>query len=254
MKVTFLGTGTSQGIPIIGCKCAACLSQDSRDNRLRTSVFIEHQDLSIIIDVGPDFRQQMLRASIDKLDAVLLTHEHNDHMIGVDDLRPFNFFQKRDMPIYGEQRVLDEIRDRFKYAFIPHSYPGLPKFDLLPINPDTSLKLSDLLITPIRIFHGRLPILGYRMEDFCYMTDVKTIELEEFEKLKGIKTLVLSALRFDPHHSHLTLEEAIELASKIGADKTYLIHFSHDLGPVEQWSKILPSNMEASYDGLVINM
>lgn len=250
MKITFLGTGTSQGIPVIACDCEACTSDDKHDNRLRTSIFIETEDLSILVDVGPDFRQQMLREKIKNLDAVLLTHEHNDHMIGADDLRPFNFMQKKDMPIYGEQRVLSEIKDRFKYAFIPHQYPGIPHFKLIPIKNDNSFSIDHLQITPIRVMHGRLPILGFRIGNFCYLTDVKSIPEQEFKKLEDLDYLVLSALRDKPHHAHLTLDEANTLASKINAKKTYLTHFSHDLGKVENWKKRLLPNIYPAFDGL----
>ena len=254
MRVTFLGTGTSQGIPVIACKCAACVSKDKHDDRLRTSILIEVNGKNILIDVGPDFRQQMLREKIQNIDAVILTHEHNDHMIGADDLRPFNFAQRKDMPIYGEQRVLDDLRDRFKYAFIPHPYPGIPKFNLIPLNPKLSFQVSGVDVIPIRIFHGELPILGYRFGDFCYLTDVKTIPESEFQKLKGIKVLVLSALRKKAHHSHLTVEEALVMAKRINAETTFLIHFSHDLGPVSDWSRALPSDVIPSYDGLQIEV
>lgn len=254
MKVTFLGTGTSVGVPMIGCDCEACTSLDSRDNRLRTSIFIEDGDQKIVIDIGPDFRQQMLRAKIRNIDYVLLTHEHNDHMIGVDDLRPFNFIQRKDMPIYGEKRVLDEIQVRFEYAFIPHPYPGIPQFRLNVIKPDKSFFLGETEVAPIRLMHGSLPIFGFRFGDFCYLTDVKTIPDSEFKKLKGIKVLVLNALRRKAHHSHLTLEEAIEMAKKIGAETTYFTHISHDLGAVSRWELTLPNEVKAAYDGMVINL
>ncbi len=254
MKVRFLGTGTSQGIPVIGCDCDTCISDDFRDKRLRTSAFLEINGFNILIDVGPDFRQQMLTANIRKLDAVLLTHEHNDHMIGADDLRPFNFRQRKDMPIYAELKVLDEIKDRFKYAFIPHPYPGIPKFSLREVNENQNFLLNGIEIIPIRIMHGDLPIFGYRIGDFCYLTDVKTIPEEEFLKLENIKVLVLNALRREQHHSHLTLDEAIALSKKINPEKTYLLHFSHDLGKTKDWEKFLPSNIFPAYDQLVIDI
>lgn len=254
MKITFLGTGTSVGVPMIACECEACISEDSRDKRLRTSIFIEVGSQKIVIDIGPDFRQQMLRAKIKNIDYVLLTHEHNDHMIGVDDLRPYNFIQRKDMPIYGEKRVLDEIKLRFEYAFIPHPYPGIPQFRLNTIEPDKSFTLGDIEVVPIRLMHGTLPIFGFRFGDFCYLTDVKTIPESEFKKLKGIKVLVLNALRKKAHHSHLTLDEAIEMAEKIGAETTYFTHFSHDLGAVSSWELSLPNGVKAAYDGLVVDL
>ncbi len=254
MKITFLGTGTSQGIPVIACSCEACTSEDPHDNRLRTAVHIEIENNSIVIDIGPDFRQQMLRAGIKNLDAVLLTHEHNDHMIGADDLRPFNFIQRNDMPIYGEERVLDEVKSRFRYAFLPHPYPGIPQFKLISINAEDSFYINDLKIIPIRLMHGSLPILGFRIGDFCYLTDVKTIPEEEFEKLKGIDTLVLNALREKAHHSHLTIEEAIELSKKIKPKRTFFTHFSHDLGPVEKWGNRLPEGILPAFDNMFIEV
>ncbi|WP_235296735.1 MBL fold metallo-hydrolase [Portibacter marinus] len=252
MKITFLGTGTSQGIPVIGCKCSACLSDDHRDNRLRTSVFVEVGKTSICIDVGPDFRQQMLAHSIDKLDAVLLTHEHNDHMIGADDLRPFNFRQRKDMPIYGEQRVLDEVKKRFEYAFTSNPYPGSPKFLMESISDDQSFDVNGLSVTPVRVHHGSLPILGYRIGGFCYLTDVKTIPENEFKKLKNLDVIVLNALRKKEHHSHLTIDEAVQMSKKIGAEQTYLTHFSHDIGPVQEWEQELPKSVLPAYDGLEV--
>lgn len=254
MKVTFLGTGTSQGIPVIGCNCDACTSEDSRDKRLRSSVFIESKGVNICIDVGPDFRQQMLANKIVDINAVFLTHEHNDHVIGVDDLRPFNFMQKRDMPIYGEQRVLDELRFRFKYAFEPHPYPGIPRFLLNPISPEEAFRVQGINIIPIRINHGSLPIIGYRIGKFAYLTDVKTIPEEEFEKLENLEVVVLSALRNGNHHSHMTIEEAILMSKRIGAQKTFFTHFSHDLGPVSEWEVNLPDNIYPAYDMLSITL
>ncbi|MCL4107312.1 UNVERIFIED_CONTAM: hypothetical protein GTU68_067223 [Idotea baltica] len=254
MKVTFLGTGTSQGIPVIACKCAACISENIKDKRLRTSAFVEVDGTNICIDIGPDFRQQMLVNKIENIDSVLITHEHNDHMIGADDLRPFNFIQKRDMPIFGEQRVLDEIRTRFEYAFIPHPYPGIPQFQLTPINDTDVFYVKEVAIQPVRILHGALPILGYRIGDFCYLTDVKTIPEEEFEKLTDLRVVVINALRRGHHHAHLTLEEAIDMAEKIGADRTFLIHFSHDLGPLSEWEEELPDGVYAAWDGLEIEI
>ncbi len=254
MKITFLGTATSQGIPVIGCKCEACTSKDPRDNRLRSAIHIEYNSKSIVVDVGPDFRQQMLRANINQLDAVLLTHEHNDHMIGADDLRPFNFLQKRDMPIYAEGRVLEEIKSRFKYAFLPHPYPGIPQFLLKEIVVDQPFELFDQKIFPIRVMHGGLPIFGFRINNFCYLTDVKYIPETEFSKLENLDVVVLSALRTREHHSHMTIDQAVELARRIGARKTFFTHFSHDLGKVEKWGKLLPTTIEPAYDGLEIKI
>ena len=254
MKVRFLGTGTSQGVPVIACDCAACMSENPKDKRLRTSAIIEIEDLSILIDIGPDFRQQMLTNRIKKLDAVILTHEHNDHVIGADDLRPFNFRQRKDMPIYGEERVLNEIKKRFDYAFKPHPYPGLPQFLLKNVSENINIRIGQIEIVPIRVMHAQLPIFGYRFQDFCYLTDVKTIPESEFSKMKGVKVLVLNALRKRPHHSHLTIEEAITISRRINPEITYLTHFSHDLGPVDEWAQDLPANILPAYDGLNISI
>jgi len=254
MEVTFLGTGTSQGVPVIGCTCDACKSTNSRDKRLRTSAYIDIEGVQFCIDVGPDFRQQMLANKIENIDAVLLTHEHNDHVIGVDDLRPFNFMQRRDMPIYGEKRVLDEIKGRFKYAFEPHPYPGIPRFLMNNIEVDKVFNVNGISIQAVRINHGILPIVGYKIGGFCYLTDVKNIPEEEFGKLNDLDVVVLSALRNQEHHSHMTLEEALVMAQKIGAKRTFLTHFSHDLGPLESWEHILPYNVYAAYDSLKITL
>ena len=254
MKITFLGTGTSQGIPVIGCKCSTCTSEDTRDQRLRTSVLVEIEGINICIDVGPDFRQQMLTNSVKRLDAVLLTHEHNDHMIGADDLRPFNFAQGKDMPIYGEQRVLDELERRFDYAFKPHPYPGIPRFILHPIRSQDVFYVNGIKVIPVRVNHGLLPILGYRIGNFCYLTDVKTIPEKEFAKLKNLDVVVLNALRKKHHHSHMTLAEATDMSIKIGAKRTYFTHFSHDLGSVKEWEHELPDGVLPAHDGLQVTL
>ncbi len=250
MKITLLGTATSQGIPVIGCDCATCISDDPRDKRLRCAALVEGDNHTLVIDVGPDFRAQMLRADVKDLDAVLLTHEHNDHVIGLDDLRPFIFRRRTPMRIYAEQRVLDEIKERFKYAFEEHAYPGAPKFELLPIHPGDTLEYGDMRITALRVHHGRLPILAFKINQLAYLTDTKTIPQTTLNQIQDIDVLILDALRREQHHSHNTLDEAIAQSKAVKADKTYLIHMSHILGPTASWEQDLPAGVYPSYDGL----
>ena len=229
MKINFLGTGTSQGIPVIGSKHPVCLSPDKKDKRLRTSLLIDWKGDQIIIDCGPDFRYQMLRSNCSKIDAILFTHEHNDHVSGLDDVRPF-YFKYGTIQIYAEKRVLkiNVINDRFIF--------------------------KNKTIIPVRAFHGKLPILGYRFADFAYFTDVKTIEESELKKLKNLKVLVINALRIEEHKSHLNLEDAIALIQRINPKKAYLTHVSHKLGFHEEIKRSLPKNIFLSYDGLEIEI
>lgn len=250
MKITLLGTGTSQGIPVIGCQCATCTSSDPRDERLRCSTLIETDKTSIIIDVGPDFRRQMLNASVRRLDGVLITHEHNDHVIGLDDLRPLLFRSKKIIPIYGERRILEEIEKRFEYAFVKQPYPGAPEFHLKEIEPFEDLQIGDIKITPLRVFHGRLPILGFRVGGFAYLTDTSNIPLETMEYLKDLDIMVIDALRKEKHHSHNSLDDAVMMINRVGPKQSYLIHLSHLMGPTTEWEKELPHNIYPSYDGM----
>lgn len=251
MLITILGTATSQGIPVIGCDCAACTSVDPHDRRLRCSALISDDEHNVVIDVGPDFRQQMLKAQVSQLDAVLLTHEHNDHIIGLDDLRPLIFKSKKPMKIYAEDRVLSEIKKRFEYAFEEHQYPGAPKFELLSIEPGQVITVGTIQMTAIRVYHGRLPILGFRMGKLAYLTDTKQIPDESLNHLANLDYVLMDALRDQEHHSHNTVEQAIQLIHKLRPNKAgYLIHMSHLLGPVQKWSKGLPESIFAAYDGL----
>ncbi|NQX77237.1 MBL fold metallo-hydrolase [Gilvibacter sp.] len=253
LKITFLGTGTSQGIPIIGSTHPVCLSEDPKDKRLRVSVQLQWDDQYFVIDCGPDFRQQMLRVGQRQLDGILLTHEHSDHTAGLDDIRPF-FFRQGDVPFYAEPRVFDALKDRFGYIFeTENKYPGAPTIAEHVIQSDTSFDLKGKRVTPIRVFHGDLPVLGFRIDDFAYMTDVKTIPDAEFEKLRGLDVVVISALRVEPHRTHLNLEEALAMAARIGAKKTYFTHISHLLGFHEEVSKNLPENVYLAYDKLELN-
>lgn len=250
-KLTFLGTGTSQGVPIIGCHCNVCKSGDSRDKRLRSSVFIEYLGLRLLIDAGPDFRQQMLRAHIENLDAILLTHQHKDHTAGLDDVRAFNYINKRAVDIYAEERVHQALKCEFSYAFEEKRYPGVPEFALHTIG-EEPFWIGSAPIQPIRVWHARLPVLGFRIGDVAYITDANRIEDTELEKLKGIAVLVINAVRRDPHISHFTLREAISVAQKIGAEQTYFTHLSHRIGLFADVERELPANIFLAYDGLTV--
>jgi phosphoribosyl 1,2-cyclic phosphate phosphodiesterase len=251
LKFTILGSGTSQGVPIIGCDCEVCQSEDLRDMRLRSSALISHENINILIDIGPDFRQQMLRERVKHLDAILLTHEHTDHVIGLDDVRPLNFSSKKAMEVYCQPRVASEIRKRFEYIF-GEAIPGLPQVNLHEIERDDRLNLQGVDIQCIGVEHGKLPILGFRIGELTYLTDVKTMKPKELKKVIGTKYLIINALQMKPHHSHLTLLEAISIAQKIGAEKTWLTHISHTMGLTEDVSDYLPENVAFAYDGMVI--
>jgi phosphoribosyl 1,2-cyclic phosphate phosphodiesterase len=253
LKITFLGTGTSQGIPVIGCDCETCRSTNPKDKRLRTSIMVETQGKTIVIDTGPDFRQQMLRANVSKVDAVLLTHEHNDHVIGIDDVRPFNFKYEMDMPIYADQRVLSSVQKRFNYIF-ESKYPGIPRLVMNPISKAASFEVLGIPIIPIEVMHHKLPVLGYRFGNFTYLTDVKTISETELRKTYDSDVLVINALHKEAHISHLTLDEALELIERIEPKQAYLIHFSHRMGLHHAVLQELPSNVSIAYDGMVIDM
>lgn len=253
MKVTFLGTGTSQGVPVIGCECEVCRSLDYRDKRLRVSVFLEVNGKNVVIDSGPDFRQQMLRERINKLDAVLLTHSHKDHIAGLDDVRAFNFLQKEGMPVYGTSQTLEQIKREYYYAFEGERYPGTPVLNLHEIT-ETNFAVDGIKITPLPVLHLRMPVVGFRIGDFSYITDANFIPDETFEKLKGTKVLVLNALQKESHVSHFTLEEAIVQSKKIGADQTYFTHISHKMGLHQQVNKEMPPAMSLAHDGLTIDL
>lgn len=252
MHVIFLGTGTSQGIPVITCQCRVCKSSHFKDKRLRSSVYIETDDLSLVIDTGPDFRQQMLRENISRLDAVLFTHEHKDHIAGLDDVRAFNYLQKKPMPVYATPQVIEALKREYHYAFSGESYPGIPQLILHPIHPDRPFKIQDTLIIPILAYHYRMPVLGFRIKNFTYITDANYLPPEEQEKIKGSEILVLNALRKEKHISHFTLTEAIALAQQLQVPQTYLTHISHLMGLHEEVNSTLPKGIQLAYDGLVV--
>ncbi len=253
MKITFLGTGTSQGVPVIACDCQVCRSANEKDKRLRVSVLLETEDKTIVIDTGPDFRYQMLRAGVKKLDAVLLTHEHKDHIAGLDDVRAFNFWQQRPMDVYSHQRVHEAVKREFYYAFEEKKYPGVPSINLHAIG-KTPFNVLGLEVLPIEVMHYMLPVFGFRINDFTYITDAKTISDEEKRKIRGTKVLVINALQKEKHISHFTLEEAIAFANEVNAGKTYLTHISHRLGRYDEVMKELPEGIELAYDGLTLEL
>ncbi|MCK5372440.1 MAG: MBL fold metallo-hydrolase [Cyclobacteriaceae bacterium] len=252
LKVTFLGTGTSQGVPVIACNCRVCSSGNSKDNRLRTSALIETDGHNILIDSGPDFRYQILRAGITHLDAILFTHQHRDHIAGLDDIRSFNFKQKKAMPIYGNDLVIDQIKREFHYVF-ENKYPGVPQLEIHQID-NRPFLIGDLAITPIEVLHHKLPVLGFRIKNFTYITDANTISEKEIAKIRGSKTLVINALQRDDHISHFTLEEALKVIDIIQPENAFLIHISHKLGLHDEVSKELPPNVNLAYDGLTITI
>ena len=253
MKITFLGTGTSQGIPLIGCTCKVCTSQDTLDKRLRSSVMIEHKNTNIVIDTGPDFRQQMLREKVTKMDAVVFTHEHKDHTAGLDEVRAFNFINQMVMPVYATERVQSALKEAFSYIFADLDYPGLPKIKLHTINDDIFV-VGDMQIQPINVLHYKLPVKAFRIGNFTYITDANFISEEEKEKIKGSEVVVINALRRNEHISHFTFQEAIDLANELGAKKTYFTHISHQLGLHKEVNLELPSHIELAYDGLQIEV
>ena len=249
-----MGSGTSQGVPVIGCQCAVCQSNDTKDKRLRSSIHIIKDNTSIVVDTGPDFRQQMLNAKVSKLDAVLFTHAHKDHVAGLDDIRAFNFIHQKPIDIYCSDDVFDSLKREYVYIFDDaFKYPGIPKVIRNPLF-NKPFSVGDIEITPIQVMHYKLPVFGFRIDDFCYITDANFIEETEKEKMKGLKVLIINALRKEKHISHFNLEEAIQLINELKPEKAYITHISHLMGKHETVSKELPKNINLSHDGLTITL
>jgi len=254
VKVTFLGTGTSQGVPVIGCDCAVCTSPDKHNKRLRTSIWIETPATSVVIDTGPDFRYQMLRANVKKLDAVVFTHGHKDHTAGLDDVRAFNYIQDAAMEVYATDETQEILRREFSYVFNNKTYPGIPVINLNTIKNGEPFSINELTFTPILVMHYKLEVLGFRIGDFTYITDANYIAPEELKKAKGSKFFVLNALRHEQHISHYTLSEAVEIARQVDAEQTYFTHISHQLGLHAEVNARLPKGMYLAYDKLVVEL
>lgn len=252
MEVTFLGTGTSGGVPLIGCRCPVCKSTDSRDKRLRTSALIKVNNLDIIIDCGPDFRQQLLREDIRKVDALLMTHPHKDHTGGLDDIRSLNYMTEGPVDIYCNQLTEEGIREQYTYAFKQTDYPYLPKMNFIRISKEQAFDVKGVNVIPAEVIHGGMPVLGFRISDFAYITDAKTVSKEERDKLRGVNTLVVNALRYNEHYSHFTVDEALEFIEDIKPERAYLTHMSHQFGLHAEMEQKLPAHVKPAYDGLKI--
>lgn len=253
MKITLLGTGTSQGVPVIGCSCDTCLSSDPRDDRQRASILLSDGDVNVVVDTGPDFRRQMLGQKVNSLDAVILTHQHNDHVAGMDDLRPFIFRQRREMPIYATIGVIKDIEERFSYAFSAEPYPGAPRLITYSIESGKRFIIGGIELLPIEVMHGKLPVMAFRIGDFTYVTDANYISKESLDLMKGTKTLIINALHQHKHYSHFNLEEALEIVDIIAPEKCYLTHISHTMGLTKEWEATLPDNVFPSADGMTFD-
>jgi len=249
LKITILGTGTSQGVPVIACKCKVCQSADPRDNRTRTAAMVEVDGKTIVIDAGPDFRQQMLREKVQDIDAILFTHEHKDHIAGLDDIRAFNFINKKVIDVYAEDRVIKSLKREYYYVFSMYKYPGIPQMNLHSID-NQAFEIQGIKIIPIRAIHLELPIFGYRIGNFTYITDANYIADEDIEKMKGSKVIVVNALRKEKHVSHFSLSEAVELAVSLRPQHAYITHMSHQMGLHEDVNSELPRHVSLAYDGL----
>ena len=253
MKITFLGTGTSCGVPVIGCQCNVCRSMDPKDRRLRCSILVETEDTRLLVDVGPDFREQILPQPFRKIDGILVTHSHYDHVGGMDDIRPYCQFGE--INVYADAVARESLLQMMPYCFAEHRYPGVPAIGLHDILPHQPLQIGDFEIVPIEVMHGQLPILGFRIGPLTYITDMKTINDDELPYLEGTEVLVVNALRFDkPHHSHQLVDDAIKFARRVGARRTLLIHVCHDVGLHEEVNRLLPEGIELAYDGEEINL
>lgn len=254
LRVTFLGTGTSQGVPLIGCKCKVCLSKDPLNKRLRSSIKIEIDGKSFVIDSGPDFRQQMLRSGTDNLDALIFTHEHKDHIAGMDDIRAYNYVQQKAIDVYATEQVQVALRREYQYIFADFKYPGIPEINLHTIQNNHPFEAAGIRFTPIEVMHYKLPVLGFRVNNFTYITDANFISEDEKKKIVGSEVLVLNALRKEKHISHYTLDEAIQLAQELKVPKVYFTHISHQLGKHHEVNEALPDGIHLAYDGLSIEI
>ena len=253
LKITFLGTGTSQGVPVIGCRCTVCRSEDTKDKRLRPSVMIETEDKVFIIDTGPDFRQQMLKENVRNLTAVLYTHEHKDHVAGMDDLRAFNYLTGKPVKLFASKQVQESLKLQFHYVFSNKRYPGIANVNFNTID-SKPFSIEGVKFTPINVFHHKMPVFGFRVGDFTYITDASYIDDEEKQKITGSKILVLNTLRKEKHISHFTLEEAISLMQELNPREGYFTHISHQLGLHSEVNAELPKNIKLAYDGLSIEL
>lgn len=254
ITITFLGTGTSQGVPVIACPCEVCASTDAKDKRLRSSILVQSATTAFVIDTGPDFRYQMLREKVLRLDAVVFTHEHKDHIAGLDDIRAFNFRSGRKMQVFCTSRVENALRREFMYVFDEVKYPGVPEIEIVPISEKEPFFVGDIQITPILVYHYKLPVLGFRIHDFTYITDASSIPDEEMEKIKGSSVIVLNALRKEPHISHFNLEQAIEMMRQLNPQQGYFTHISHLLGKHADVEQQLPPGIHLAYDGLKLTV
>lgn len=253
LEITFLGTGTSSGVPMIGCHCSVCRSTDPRDNRLRSSILLRCQDKTIVIDTTPDFRYQMLRARNDRLDAVLFTHAHKDHIAGLDDIRAYNYFQQKPMQVFATKATQKELVREFYYAFAEAKYPGIPQIELNNIESDP-FEVEGITVTPIRVWHHKLEVVGFRIGDFTYITDANKIDTQQQALIAGSKVLVINALRKEKHISHFTLSEALALIETLQIPEAYLTHISHQMGLHEEISRQLPPHVHLAYDGQVLQV
>jgi phosphoribosyl 1,2-cyclic phosphate phosphodiesterase len=253
LKITLLGTGTSSGVPMVACDCEVCTSTDKKDKRLRSSILVESEKTRFVIDTTPDFRYQMLREKVKRLDAVLFTHPHKDHIAGLDDVRGYNYFQDQPMQVYGNQLTLDGLMREFAYAFADKKYPGVPNLELNTID-DQPFQIGDIPITPVMVWHMKMPVMGFRLGRFTYITDANRIDEPEKEKIKGSGILIVNALRKERHISHYNLEEAIALVQELGIPEAYFTHISHQLGKHKEVGPHLPKGIHLAYDGLVLTI
>jgi phosphoribosyl 1,2-cyclic phosphate phosphodiesterase len=253
LTITFLGTGTSNGVPMIACECYVCTSTDKKDKRLRSSIMVQSPTTTVVVDTGPDFRYQMLREKLKSLDAVLFTHPHKDHIAGLDDIRAFNYFQERAMEVYANPMTIDALMREFAYAFAAKKYPGLPNIELNTIGLEP-FAVGDIPVTPFQVWHLKMPVFAYRFGDFTYITDANRIDESEKEKIKGSKIIVVNSLRKEPHISHYTLSQAIELVQELEVPEAYFTHLSHQMGRHEEVKGILPQGMHLAYDGLKLTL